>query len=81
LTIVGLAEPPAILTSNADRVHALLGEACVVDNPSLDLALLFNHRQDKFPHLAQHGLVRPRRLPYQMKQRLMFGRDMRRRHN
>ncbi len=81
LTIVGLAEPPAILPRHAHRVHALLGEACVVDDPSLDLALRFDRRQDKFAHLAQQGLVRPSRLPNQMEQRLMFRRDTSGRHN
>jgi hypothetical protein len=62
MTIVGFAEPPAILPRRAHRVHAFLCEARVVDNPRLDLALRFDRRQDKFAHLGENRLIRPSRL-------------------
>jgi len=73
LTIVGLAEPPAILPGDAHRMNAFLGEGRVVDNPSLDLPLRLDRRQDQFARLGQNRLVRPRRLTDQMQKRLMLG--------
>src|SRR6202167_6587088 len=77
LAIVSLAEPSAILSRHAYRMHALLHEARVVDNPSLDPALRLHRRHDELAHLGQHAFVRPGRLPYEMPQRLMLCRDVR----
>ena len=68
LTIVGLAKPPTILPRHARRMYALLGEACVIDNPRLDLPLGFDRRHDEFAHFGQNRLVRPCRLAHQMQQ-------------
>ena len=46
LTVVGLAEPPAILARHADRVRVLLLKSCVVDNPGFDASLGF----ERGPH-------------------------------
>ncbi len=81
LAIVGFAQPPAILSRDAHRVNALLGEACVINNPSLDLALSFDRRQDQFAYFVQNRFVRPSRLTHEMQQRLVFRRDARRRHH
>ena len=59
LTIVGLAQPPAILARGAHGMDALLGEAGVVDDPRLDLALRLDRRQDEFALLGQNRLVGP----------------------
>jgi len=81
LTIVRLAEPPAILPGDAYRMNAFLCEARVVDNPRLDLPLRLNRRQDQFAHLGQNRLVRPSRLADQMQKRLMLRRNPSRRND
>ena len=81
LTIVGLAEPPAILPGDAHRMNAFLREARVVDNPGLDLPLRLDRWQDQFARLGQNRLVRPSRLTDQMQKRLMLGRNPSRRNN
>jgi len=75
LTIVGLAEPPAILPGDAHRMNAFLGEGRVVDNPGLDLSLRLDRRQDQFARLGQNRLVRPSRLADPVQKRLMLGRN------
>jgi hypothetical protein len=69
---------PFELSRDAHRVNALLGEACVINNPSLDLALRFDRGQDQFAHFVPNRLVRPSRLTHEMQQRLVFRRDARR---
>ena len=81
LTIVGLAEPPAILPRDAHRMNAFLREARVVDNPRLDLPLRLDRRQDEFAHFGENRLVRPSRLTDQMQKRLMLGRNPSRRND
>ncbi len=39
--------------------HWVLGEARVVDDPSLDLALRCDRPQDEFSHLVENRFVRP----------------------
>ena len=62
LTIVLLAEPPAILPRHAHRVDSLLGKAGIINNPGLDRPAAFNRRQNQFAYLRQHRLVGPLRL-------------------
>jgi hypothetical protein len=81
LTIVDLAEPPAILPGDAHRMNAFLREARVVDNPRLDLPLRLDRRHDQLAHLGQNRLVRPGRLANQMQKRLMLGRNPSRRND
>ena len=62
---------------------ALLGQACVVDDPRLDRPILLDFRQHHLTHLAQHRVVRPAPGANKMQQRLMlrsraFGRRHRR---
>ena len=83
LAIVRLAQPPAILARHAYRMRALLLKTCVVDDHRFDPAMRLERRRDEISDLAQHRLVRPRRLPDKMQQRLMRrrrapGRDHRR---
>ena len=81
LAIVRLAEPPAILTSHANRMNPLLGKARVIDNPRLDRAMAHDRRHDQLAHLAQYRFVRPRSLTHKMQKRLVLGRDPRGRHH
>ncbi len=64
LTIVGLAQTPAVLARNPHGMDALLGEAGVVDDPRLDPPLRLDRRQDEPAHLGQNRLVRPSRLAH-----------------
>ena len=77
LAIVRLAQPPAILPRHAHRMRALLDEARVVDDPSLDATLGLDRRRDELAHFGQHVLVRPCRLTDEMQERLMFRRRAR----
>src|SRR5271154_3553308 len=57
LAIVSLAEPSAILSRHAHRMHALLHEARVVDDPSFDPALRLHRRhlqRSRTVHVTQH---------------------------
>ena len=71
LTIVLLAELPAILPGDANGMNALLRESRVVDDPSSDSAALFDRRQNKGSNLPQQGLLRPVGVRDKMVQRLM----------
>ena len=81
LAVVRLAQPPAILPRHADRMRTLLLKPCVVDDPGFDASLHRKRRRCKFANLRQHRLVRPRRLPNKVQQRLMRRRGARRRHH
>ena len=66
LTIVLFAEPPTILSRDADRMRALLRKTAVIDDPGFDPPLSFDARQNQLADLLQNGLVRPGRLADQM---------------
>ena len=66
LTIVLFAEPPTILSRDADRMRALLRKTGVIDDPGFDPPLSFDARQNQLADLLQNGLVRPGRLADQM---------------
>lgn len=59
-------------------MRSLLLKPRVVDDPGLDAALRFERRRREGANLGQHRLVRPRRLPDEVQQRLMLRRDPRR---
>jgi hypothetical protein len=71
LTIVLLAELPAILTRHADGPRALLRDAAVVGDPGVDSTVLFDRWQHLAPNRGQRRVVRPVRLGDQMVHRLM----------
>ena len=75
MAIVLLAELAAVLTRHPDRVPALVGEAGIVDDPGLDGPGAFNGGQHQVAHLGEHRRIRPRRLTYEMQQRLVLGGD------
>src|ERR1700716_1104165 len=81
LTIGLLAELPAILMLHADRVAALLGERCIIDNPRFDRPVTLDHRQHHLAHLGQHPRVRPWRVGNEMQQLLMLHRSSGRRRD
>src|SRR5215211_4985387 len=81
LAIVLLAELAAILTCYPDRVSAFLGKAGVVDDPGFDRAAAFDDRQGQLLYPAENPLIRPRRVGDEMQQRLVLGRDPRRRRH
>jgi hypothetical protein len=60
LTIVRLAELPAILPRDTDGMPAFLGESRVIDDPRLDRTTALDRRQNQLMHPRQHPLVRPR---------------------
>ena len=81
LAVVLLAELPAVLPRDADRMAALLRKACVVDDPCADGTMPLDARQHHLAHLGEHLLVRPLSLADEMQQRLMLRRrSLRRRH-
>src|SRR5580704_8475686 len=75
LTIVLLAKLTAILPGDADRMNALLGESCVVDDPGFDSAALFDGGKSKGSNLPQQVLLRPVGVGDKMVQRLMRALD------
>lgn len=79
LTILLLAQLPAILPGHADRMLALLGKRGVVDDPRPQRPGALQTRQDQIAHPGQHRLVRPPRLAQKMQQRLMLRGNPRRR--
>ena len=79
LAIVLLAELPAILPRHPDRMGALLGKPCVVDDQGLDRPAPLHRRHDQIAHLRQNPLVRPRRLTDEVQERLMLRRNFSRR--
>jgi len=81
LAVVPLAAPTAILTRHPDRVTALLRKSGVVDDPGLDRAALFDDRHGQLLDPAENPLARPRRVGEEMQQRLVLGRDPRRRRH
>src|ERR1700716_21770 len=81
LTIGLLAELPAILMLHADRVAALLGERCIIDNPRFDRPVTLDHRQHHLAYLGQHPRVRPWRVGNEMQQLLMLHRSSGRRRD
>ena len=74
LAIVLLAELPAILARNADRMLALLRKAGVVDDPGPDRPMPLDRSAAPARAPRQQRLVRPRRLGHEMMQRLMLRR-------
>src|SRR5580658_1804807 len=72
LTIVLLAQLAAILPPDPDRMPSLLGEARVIDDPSLDRSVTLYLRQHQSADLGQNPLVRPVAFPNKMQQRLML---------
>src|ERR1700745_4507314 len=73
LTIVLLAELAAILPCDPDRMPPLLGEARVIDDPSLDRPAALDPRHDHLADLGQDLLVTPVAFTNKMQQRLMLG--------
>ena len=59
LAVVLFADLTAVLPSHPDRVAALLGKAGIIDDPGLDRALTFDHRQDLAADPGQQSVVRP----------------------
>jgi len=53
LTIVLFAEPPTILSRDADRMRALLRKTGVIDDPGFDPPLSFDARQNQLANLLQ----------------------------
>ena len=78
LTVVLLAELPAVLPGDTDRVPPLLGKARVVDDPCLDRVVSLDLRQHHLAHFGQDVVVQPLALADEMQQRLMLGCDPRR---
>ena len=66
LTIVLFAEPPTILSRDADRMRALLRKTGVTDDPGFDPPLSFDAMLNQLADLLQNGLVRPVHLADQM---------------
>src|SRR5215213_3399574 len=79
LTVVPLAELAAVLTRHPNRMAAFLRKPGVVDDPGLDRAAAFDDRQGQLLYPAENPLVRPRCVGDKMQQRLVLGRDPRRR--
>src|SRR5215813_1533805 len=77
LTVILLTELTAILAGYPDRVPPLLGKTGVIDDPGFDRPDALDHQQHQFAHLIEHGRIRPRRIADKMKQRLVFGSDLR----
>ena len=75
LTIVLLAQLPAVLARHSHRLAPLLGKSRVVDDP-IELALAPKLGRHPIAHTGQNRRVRPLRLRHQMMQRLMFRADM-----
>src|SRR5580658_636971 len=71
LTIVLLAQLAAILPPDPDRMPSLLGEARVIDDPSLDRSVTLYLRQHQSADLGQNPLVRLVAFPNKMQQRLI----------
>src|SRR5580704_4296149 len=63
------------------RMPSLLGEARVIDDPSLDRSVTLYLRQHQSADLGQNPLVRPVAFPNKMQQRLMLCRRPFRRSN
>src|SRR5690606_5325043 len=68
-------ELPAILVRDTHRMFALLREAGVVNDP-VAVVLQSENRLNPLLDTSDDTLVRPRRLRYQMMQRLMLGADV-----
>ena len=71
LTIVLLAKLAAILPGDTDRMNALLGETCVVDDPGAYPAAPLDAGENKGSNLPQQVLLRPVGVGDKMVQRLM----------
>jgi hypothetical protein len=80
LAVILLAQLPAVLARDPDRVRALLRKARVIDQQRLRLS---GARHDLLQHMVahrrQHRIVRPRRIGHEMMQALMLGTHSRRR--
>jgi hypothetical protein len=81
LAVVPLAKAAAILTGYTNRMLALLGKPCAIDDPGIDGAVLPDHGQHQLKDLGQNRGVRPRRLTREKKKLLMFGSNLRRRRH
>ena len=79
LTIILLAQLAAVLTRHADGMTPFLRKTRIVNDPGANRPLALNHRKHMIADLAQQRFVRPRRLADKVQQRLMLGRDPRRR--
>src|SRR5271166_1157606 len=62
-------------------MRTLLLKPRVVDDPGFHASVRGKRRRRKVANLRQHRLIRPRRLPNEVQQRLMRRRDTRRRHH
>ena len=62
------------MARDADRMHALLRKARVINDPCRDRRLPFHRRQHKITHRVQNRRIRPRGLADEVKQRLMLSR-------
>jgi hypothetical protein len=78
LTVVRLAQLPAVLPRHTHRVLALLGKAAVVDDPVRHRSMPLDRRQHLRPHRRQQHRIVPVRLRHHVVQRLVFGLHMRR---
>ena len=76
LAIGLLAELPAVLMVHPDRMLALLGNSCIVDDPRLDRLPSRYRWHHQFLHFAKHPLIRPRRITDEMQEALMLRRNV-----
>ena len=80
LAVILLAEVAAVLPGDADRMHAFLRNAGVVDHPAADPAAPLDDRQHMGAHGGQQRVVGPVRLGDEMMQRLVRRLDTPRLH-
>src|SRR4051812_9113877 len=78
LTIFFLAQRRTVLSGDANRVPAGLGDAGVVEDPGLDRTGLLERRQSAPADDVEHRLIVPRRLGDEVVQRLVGCLDMQR---
>ena len=71
LTVVLLAELPAVLPRHTDGVPAFLRHAGVVDDQRADRVMPPEDGQDMGAHGREHGIVGPLGLRHEMMQRLV----------
>ena len=62
-------------------MRALLGKACIVDDPRLNRTVTLDLGQDQLAHFAEDHLVRPAPFADKMQKRLMLGGHPRRRRH
>jgi hypothetical protein len=76
LTVLLLAEHPAVLARDADGVAPFLRDSGVVDDPRRHRAMALQGREHRLPGHAQHGPVVPAGVRNEVMHRLMAGPDM-----